>query len=175
MAENRTARVDLRHHTLAEAAEYVSGPGPNGSDGFIALAQPPPVGSVVHVHPDGRALAVTQVTESAEGSPGPGIYVRDATAEDLERHDRIGTEHMAPSSVDPSAGDAGSDPTLPEDATSADVSHAVPAPVTEPEPSEPISVDKDQPSIQGTLASTPDETEPNRGSRGKRRKGRRRS
>jgi hypothetical protein len=191
MAEESTARVDLRHHTLADGAEFVAGDGPNGAQGFIAVAEPPPVGSVVHLYPGPRALAITEVAESVDGDRGTGIYVRDATAEDEERHERIGTERMGPSDVDPSSGDGESDNVLPQEAAPADIGapaaeappEAPPEPAPEPAPTpqaEAASEPEPAEPAAAAPADSPDpETAPDDGKGsgrgGKKRKGRRRS
>jgi hypothetical protein len=127
----REVRVDIRHHTLATAAQLQE-----SADGevFVALDDPPPVRTILAIH-DGEsgphALEVTRVVEADSDAVRRGVYGRFRDADLLRGLDAVGTEHLE-AGEQPSQGtvdDAGETGLL-----------AVPAPVVDPDPSDRIDV-----------------------------------
>lgn len=161
----RTVHVELRHLTLSESAElheFEDAP-------FIALDDPPPVRTIIAVRDadaqgERRAFEVLRVVEvdeaersSGSGSglgPGRGVYGQWLEPEALRRFERVGTEHLSDGEVV----DAEEEPAPEEDAPDSDdgVQMAVPAPVVDPDDSEPIDVDEAR-SIEADPSSPPDE------------------
>ncbi len=177
----REVRVDIRHHTLATAAPLEA-----SADGevFVALDDPPPVRTILAIH-DGdegpHALEVTRVVETDADGARRGAYGRFRDADLLRGLDVVGTEHL----------DAG--PAVASEDTAHTGYLAVPAPVVDPDPSDRIDVSELRQLEEGdgeddddaSALDGPTNGEPARdhapadpvddgGSRGKRRRGRKR-
>lgn len=138
---SRKVRVELRHVTLSETAELTS----DGDTIFLALDEPPPVRTLLRVVDDGanaRVLEVTRVVEVPEpaGRNARGLYGRFVDDAAGARLERVGTEHIAAgegTDAHVSAPEVGSDE---DDGLHAQM--AMPAPVVDPDPSEPIDLDE---------------------------------
>ncbi len=172
------ASVRLRNLTLSDSARVLSSEGgPAGAECFLALDAPLPVGSVLVWTEAGgteHAVRVVRVVEGAGVHGVPGVYVAPASDADRARARRIGTEDLAPleraqPQDDASQARSDADVDTAADGPAPQVGgFAVPAPVVEPEPSEPIDVGRPA----GDAAEGGASTASARG--GKRRKGRRR-
>jgi hypothetical protein len=172
------SRVFLRSALIADSArltEVTEEPG--GATGFLTLAAPPPVGSVVELRSDGAAASHLRVLHVVETTQGvytvPGALVRAATAAEVARLREIGTEGLASHEGHTSVTQEGSDTGRAAEASalapvSADA--GIPAPVVEPEPSEPIDLPAAEGGAGGESGSGGESD-----AGGKRRKGRRRS
>src|SRR5688572_32975883 len=91
----REVRVDIRHDTLATAAQLEA-----SADGevFVALDDPPPVRTILAIHEGDEgphALEVTRVVETDAGGLRRGAFGRFRDADLLRGLDGVGTEHLA--------------------------------------------------------------------------------
>ncbi|MEM7159383.1 MAG: hypothetical protein AAF799_41480 [Myxococcota bacterium] len=94
-----SAILEVRHVRLADEATLSPAPLAEGEEGvFVALAEPPPVRTVLSVvsGDQRRALEVAQVVEvtSRDEHGTRGFYGRWVGEEALERAAKVGTEHL---------------------------------------------------------------------------------
>jgi hypothetical protein len=135
-------RVDIRHVQLAEAASCE--PASNGL--FVAMDDPPPVRSILAVSDgDGapRAFEVTAVVEVAPEGGVRGFHGRFIESDALARFERVGTEHLSDGEPE---GDATDGEHADADDAGLGTQMAMPAPVVDPDESEPIDLGEEQPS-----------------------------
>lgn len=138
---SRKVRLDLRHVTLSETAEL----SPAGDTIFVALDEPPPVRTLLRVVEEGakpRVLEVTRVIEApdADGRNARGLYGRFVDDAAGARLERVGTEHIAAGEGGEAHGSPSQDGSDGDDGGRAQM--AMPAPVVDPDPSEPIDLDE---------------------------------
>lgn len=92
-------KLEVRHIRLADSATLQPAKADEGDEGvFVALAEPPPVRTVLTVV-DGetrRALEVTRVVEIGDRDERGerGFYARWVEGEAIERATKVGTEHL---------------------------------------------------------------------------------
>jgi len=121
--------------TGAEGTSRPTGAERADREAFVALDDPPPVGTLVAAYSEGedvRALEVTQVVEVPEHDERRqrGCYARIVELEALERFGKAGTEHL---SGGPQSG-------APESESNRGTEMGLPAPVTVTDESQPIQV-----------------------------------
>ncbi len=164
MSSPRTARIDIRSHRLAEAAEIQD----TEAGRFFVLPEPPPVRSILAVREGDEleAFEVTRVVEVESQGQARGAFARIIDMSELDKSiAEVGTEHLSALAENDLDTQGGSDqPQM-----------AVPAPVVHPEASEQIDVGN-LPDMGELSANDSSEANPtDEGARkGKRRKGRKR-
>lgn len=138
-----SAILEVRHVRLADEATLSPAPLAEGEDGvFVALAEPPPVRTVLSVvqGDQRRALEVARVVEVAtrDEHGTRGFYGRWVEGDALERAAKVGTEHLEDGT--PVVQPVSRDDNAPIVASDAPVM-AVPAPVMSVDDTGVISVD----------------------------------
>jgi hypothetical protein len=155
-----TVRVSLRGQPIAQDAVLE----PRGERAFLAVARPAPVRSVLELR-EGDSVRWMTVVRTIESGDTRGVL---GIVSETRPADRVGSEQFA--AGDPEAIVAAAHADSGPEAASA---YPVPAPVLDPEPSQPIDVRDDLGTDAGDGAEPDGDGEPAAG-RGKKRKGRRR-
>jgi hypothetical protein len=152
----RHVRIKLRNVVLAEGAELTE----QRDLVFVELADPPPVRTLLAVE-DGSdepaALEVARVVEVPDAErTRRGFYGRFVESSALERFARVGTEHLAAGYMEGEEPEPASAPAADDEST---VQMAVPAPVVDPDPSEPIDLREVQTLEMGGLGFSANDDE----------------
>ena len=138
MNDAARVRVEIRRVPLTDTAPCE----PSEGGVFVALDDPPPVRSILAITAGDeapRALEVTAVVEVAPEGGARGFYGRFIEDDALARFERVGTEHLSDGEPEPAA--RGEGETAESDDAGPGTQMAMPAPVVDPDDSEPIDLD----------------------------------